>query len=38
MRRNVFNGLQINGLELRELKCTDDTALLSDTKEENQIQ
>ena len=33
MRRNLFNGITIHGHALCELKCTDDTALLSDTKE-----
>ena len=33
MGRNLFNGITIIGHELSELKCTDDTALLSDTKE-----
>ena len=38
MRINLFNGIKINGHDLSELKYTYDTALLSDTKEENQIQ
>ena len=35
MRINLFNGITINGHELRELKYTYDTALLSDTKDES---
>ena len=33
MRRNSFNGINVSGHDIYELRYADDIALLSDTKE-----